>query len=113
MKSKAMWIILTLVVAAIAAAAFILWRRGRKVRIAEPYRLNRSQLIWLQDADLMPYEYYDGTLDSVWVPYRATTIPKGNTEFVPVVAVGVQNASGRIERKKVDNKYIEKTYLSL
>lgn len=108
-----MWIVLKLVVAAIAAVAFIIWSRGRKVRIAEPYRLNRSQLIWLHDPDLIPAEYYDGTLDSVWVPWKYTSIPKGNTEFVPVVAVGVQNASGRIERKKVDNKYIESIYLGL
>lgn len=113
MKSKTMIWILILVVVAAAVAAALLWRRGRKVKLADQYRSSRNQLVWLHDADLMPAEYYDGTLDSVWVPYRATTIPKGNTEFVPVVAVGVSDGSGRVDRRKVDNKYIEKTYLSL
>ncbi len=108
-----MWIIALVVVSAVVVAAF-LFRRGRKVRIVETYRNNRNHLIWLHDTDLMPDHYYDGTLDSVWVPYKYTSITKGDSEFIPVVAVGIQDDRGRVSRKKISGKkYIQSIYIGL
>lgn len=110
MKSKYLWIVLV-VVAALSATAAVLWHRGRRIRIAARYRLNRNQLVYIHDENLMPDQYFDGTLDSVWVPYFYTTVPKGNTEFVPIKAVGVQDESGKVKRVKLEGKKYIESYL--
>lgn len=98
----------------------VIRRRGRKVSIAEPYRLNAAYDILLFDQDLSHFHFYRGTLDYVIMPYdwknKSRTIDRdGIAEtYYPVIGIGFNQPSGKVKRIMFkETVYIEDVFIGI
>lgn len=104
----------------VAILVIVIRRRGRKVSIVEPYRLNNSYDIYLYAEDLDNYDFYRGTLDYVIMPYnwknKYVETDKGlyKDKLYPVIGIGYRLPSGKIKRIILkETAYIEGFYIGI
>ena len=94
---------------------FIISRRGRKVYLADKYRLNNAYYINVYpEDDWDNYIFYNGTLDYVIVPYKARTISSDGSEYIQVSGIGELGSDGNVRRMKLKgNMFVDTRYLNL
>lgn len=90
-------------------------RRGRKVFLADKYRLNNNYYIEVHpENDWSNYIYYNGTLDHVYIRKNAPVLESDGEIFIEIAAVGELNSAGDINRVRIKpGNYIAQKYLNL
>lgn len=104
----------------VAVTVIVIRRRGRKVYIAEPYRLNNQYDILLNLKDgsdvFSGSNFYRGTLDYVVVPYgyKDDVWQQNGIYYYPVIAIGFATPDGKVRRVKLENRaYIDSRYIGI
>lgn len=105
----------------VAVTVIVIRRRGRKVYIAEPYRLNENEYIYINykskgASDFESHQFFKGTLDYVVVPwnYKDDVWTRNGVYYYPVTAIGYKMPDGKVRRVKFDSRaYIASRYIGI
>lgn len=116
MKRNANIIILSAASLLVVALVIVLIRRrGRKVYVKEPYRLNNNYQVRVHpESDWSNFLFYEGTLDYVVVPRNAQTLESDGSTYIQVSAIGELGTDGKIRRMSLTGKnFVDTRYLNL
>ena len=100
---------------ALVALIIVIRRRGRKVYLADKYRLNTAYYINVHpESNWDDFIYYNGTLDYVVVPYKAQTVDSDGSTYIRVIAIGELGSDGKVRRMNLKgNMFVDTRYLNL
>lgn len=105
----------------VAVTVIVIRRRGRKVYLAEHYRLNENTYVYLHyksegASDFDSRQFFKGTLDYVVVPwnYKDDVWTMDGVYYYPVTAIGYLMPDGKVKRVKLDSRaYIASRYIGI
>lgn len=103
------------VIMVLVITVILIRRRGRKVYLADKYRLNNAYYINVHpEEDWENYIFYNGTLDYVIVPHNARTVSSDGSEYIQVSGIGALGSDGKVRRMSLKgNQFIDTRYLNL